>query len=244
MKKNRMMRLASVLLVCVLLTTSVISGTFAKYTTTASSSDNARVAYWGFQSTNSMDLTNLFSTQYIKEKVDSNGTVKSADGDDVIAPGTAGSASFAFAYAEIGGTAAADTTAQAINAPEVKYSFTVAVEESCAEAIKNNKNIQWKLDEGTWGSWDDMITAIKNLSGSADGSGTATYEAGNLPAAFSKSDDTHTISWQWLFETADDTTTANVDEMAAQDAIDTEMGNKAILDTCSIKITITATQID
>ncbi len=47
MKKNRMMRLASVLLVCVLLTTSVISGTFAKYTTTANASDTARVAKWG-----------------------------------------------------------------------------------------------------------------------------------------------------------------------------------------------------
>ena len=31
MKKNKMMRLAAILLVCVLMTTSVISGTFAKY---------------------------------------------------------------------------------------------------------------------------------------------------------------------------------------------------------------------
>ena len=47
MKKNRMMRLASGLLVAVLMTTSMISGTFAKYVTTASASDNARVAKWG-----------------------------------------------------------------------------------------------------------------------------------------------------------------------------------------------------
>lgn len=44
MKKNRMMRLASVLLVCVLLTTSVISGTFAKYVTEYTAEDTARVA--------------------------------------------------------------------------------------------------------------------------------------------------------------------------------------------------------
>lgn len=241
MRKNKMLRTASALLVLVLLTTSVISGTFAKYTTSASSEDKARVAYWGFQSTNSMDLTNLFSPQYVQTKVDANGTVKSADGDDVIAPGTSGSAKFAFAYAEIGGTAA-DTTAQAVNAPEVKYSFTVDVVESCAEAIKNNPNIQWKLDTGNWGSWDDMITAIKELSG--DATGTKNYEAGSLPAAFTTADNEHTISWQWLFETADNTETANIDEMAEQDAADTAMGNTNPLDTCSIKITITATQLD
>lgn len=47
MKKNKMMRLASVLLVLTLLSTSVISGTFAKYTTQDSASDSARVAKWG-----------------------------------------------------------------------------------------------------------------------------------------------------------------------------------------------------
>lgn len=47
MKKNKMMRLASGLLVAVLITTSTISGTFAKYVTTDSASDSARVAKWG-----------------------------------------------------------------------------------------------------------------------------------------------------------------------------------------------------
>ena len=56
MKKNKMMRLASVLLVCVLLTTSVISGTFAKYVTTGSASDTARVAKFGVAITTSGTL--------------------------------------------------------------------------------------------------------------------------------------------------------------------------------------------
>ena len=47
MKKNYMMRLAAVLLVLVLLSTCVISGTFAKYVTDGSASDEARVAKWG-----------------------------------------------------------------------------------------------------------------------------------------------------------------------------------------------------
>ena len=49
MKKNKMMRLASFLLVATLLTTSMISGTFAKYVTEGSASDSARVAKWGVE---------------------------------------------------------------------------------------------------------------------------------------------------------------------------------------------------
>ena len=232
MRKNVMMRAASALLVAVLLTTCAISGTFAKYTTSIEGTDSARVAYWGFTST-SMDLTGLFSPQYLNTKVTADGTVKSADGDDVIAPGTTGSADFAFAYTGIGGTAAADTTAQNVQAPEVAYDFTVAVDGTCADDIKSNTNIQWKLDTNDWGTWDDMITDIKALSG--DASGTKFYKPNELPAEFPATPKTHTIAWQWVFETS------GAGE-AAQDQTDTALGNKATLDTCSITITITATQ--
>lgn len=47
MKKNKAMRFASGLLVLTLLTTCVISGTFAKYTTQDAGDDAARVAKWG-----------------------------------------------------------------------------------------------------------------------------------------------------------------------------------------------------
>jgi hypothetical protein len=47
MKDNKMMRMASVLLVLALLTTCIISGTFAKYTSTSSREDTAKVAKWG-----------------------------------------------------------------------------------------------------------------------------------------------------------------------------------------------------
>ena len=61
MRKNKMMRLASSLLVAVLITTSAISGTFAKYTTQDSASDSARVAKWGVTV---MASGNLFGTMY------------------------------------------------------------------------------------------------------------------------------------------------------------------------------------
>lgn len=81
MRKNRMMRAASALLVAVLLTTSTISGTFAKYVTTASGSDTARVAHWGVEVTGMADT--LFAKEY-------DGTVKvgTVDVKDLVAPGT------------------------------------------------------------------------------------------------------------------------------------------------------------
>ena len=81
MRKNKMMRLASVLLVAVLLTTSVISGTYAKYVTTASGTDSARVAKWG--------ITMITGTDIFSDKYDS--TVASINGDKVVAPGTTNS---------------------------------------------------------------------------------------------------------------------------------------------------------
>lgn len=47
MKKNKSMRIASVLLVVAILTTSILSGTFAKYITGGTGADSARVAKFG-----------------------------------------------------------------------------------------------------------------------------------------------------------------------------------------------------
>jgi len=95
MKKNKMMRLASVLLVAVLLSTSVISGTFAKYVTTDEQFDTARVAKWGVVASVSGDL---FGATYaaadentiISYNSRNGGAVSSSGGEDdfVVAPGT------------------------------------------------------------------------------------------------------------------------------------------------------------
>ncbi len=211
MRKNKMMRTASGLLVATLLTTSVISGTFAKYTTEAIGSDSARVAKWGFEDTTSLTLDDLFIKAY-------DTTVNSTA--DVIAPGTTNSATFAFKYNEAG------------TAPEVAYTFHVSTQGSaCADDIKANTNIQWKLDSGEWGTWDQLMTAIEALDGNKTGD---RYEAGELPTGFDTTA-THTVSWQWVFY-----------ENEAADKADTAMGNKAMaeLDEVTLKITVNATQID
>ncbi|MBQ7875226.1 MAG: hypothetical protein IJ306_08745 [Oscillospiraceae bacterium] len=89
MRKNRMMRAASALLVAVLLTTSTISGTLAKYVTKDSASDTARVAKWGVE----LQVEgNLFADSYIdaisKSDVDASLAVNASNDDDVVAPGT------------------------------------------------------------------------------------------------------------------------------------------------------------
>ena len=101
MRKNKMMRTASGLLVATLLTTSVIAGTFAKYTTEATGSDAARVAKWGVTALVSGDLFgddygaktenggNEISANYTGS-VDNhteNGSVAKGD-SKIVAPGT------------------------------------------------------------------------------------------------------------------------------------------------------------
>ena len=221
MRKNKMMRAASGLLVATLLTTSVISGTFAKYTTSASGNDSARVATWGFTESSTIDLNDLFKGTYVN--------VQTGNAEDIIAPGTTSSDSFGFTYAG------------EQSKPEVKYQFTVSTEGSEVDSdIKDNPNILWKLDEGTWGNWDALMTSIKTLSG--DESGSKTYEAGNLPTAFSSSGaNTHKITWKWIF---DENATDKEAATANGDVKDTSMGNAPELDDVKIAITITATQID
>ena len=140
MKKNRMMRMAAVLLVCVLLTTSVISGTFAKYTSEATGTATARVAKWGWgETTIAIDLfDDVYGT-----------SVDSADDANVIAPGTAK-------------TAAIVWTADESFAPEVDYtlSFKVADTTDIPEILEAELDWTLKID-GVAQSFT-TFTALKN----------------------------------------------------------------------------------
>ena len=216
MKKNRMMRLASILLVCVLLTTSIIGGTFAKYVTTVNSSDSARVAKWGFN-TASINFENLFDTDYTNVAV---GTDEMA----IIAPGTEGEVNFKFENALEGG-------------PEVAYTFVVDTTGSdCAEAIQNNKNITWALAKtsdktsASYGTWETLLSNIQALDGDKQ------YAAGEIPAMV---DTEYTILWKWTYTNTDD---GNDNDQHN----DSDLGNLAVTSdlVATLKITITATQVD
>lgn len=90
MKKNMFLRVASVLLVLTLLSTCAISGTFAKYVTSASiDNQSARVAKWGVQV--SANATNTFYQGYgagdAGVTANETGTTVWA-AENVVAPGT------------------------------------------------------------------------------------------------------------------------------------------------------------
>lgn len=81
MKQNKILRVSAVLLVLTLLSTCVISGTFAKYTTSASANDDARIAKWGVVVTATADA---FAEN------DDDTVISFVSGENVVAPGTDG----------------------------------------------------------------------------------------------------------------------------------------------------------
>lgn len=212
MSKNKTMRLGAVLLVLALLTSAIIGGTLAKYTASTDSSDTARIAVWGFDEETKIEIENLlFATSYT-DPADEKTTV---DADvNVIAPGTEGEVEVNF-LAKDGVT------------PEVAYEITFSTEGSeAAEDIQNNKNIVWSLDGIAYDSWEEFLAAIEGLS--------EEVEPNNLPA----NDGKHIVSWEWLFEDADE------EQIDASDEVDTAAGNADEDLNVTLVISVTATQID
>ena len=135
MKKNVMMRVASALLVAVLMTTCAISGTFAKYTSTATGSDSARVALWDVQLNGTTINSNTFTFDLFKTIIDTKndaaeGDISPVDGT-VIAPGTKGSFDIVLKNAS-------EVTAEYV----IDYTVTNA----------NNIPVVFSLDGSTWKS--------------------------------------------------------------------------------------------
>lgn len=103
MKKTRNILVLSLALLSIVSMGSV-AGTYAKYTTTKTSSDSARVAKWGIGITNQIDL---FDASYIGSESETD--VVASDGENVVAPGTTGTYTF-----------------RVTGAPETNYTIAVA----------------------------------------------------------------------------------------------------------------------
>lgn len=102
MKKNKTMRAASVLTVATLLSTSIVSGTFAKYVSEGGAGDEARVAKWGVVINGSGNLfsknyltgtantptSNAATTEPLISKYDDGISVASSNDNMLVAPGT------------------------------------------------------------------------------------------------------------------------------------------------------------
>jgi len=130
------MRIASVLLVAVLISTCAISGTFAKYVTKAEGTDTARVAKWGILLT--MEGDDMFAPEYVADDDTFGGStdnqdpvlsvrvdqdyLENATADDItdlVAPGTTNDA----------------FKATIVGKPEVAVRYTLHIDEDWTDVV-------------------------------------------------------------------------------------------------------------
>lgn len=138
--KSKLMRAATLLMVLTLMTSCFVSSTFAKYTTEMAGTDTARVAKFGVELSTSTDL---FKPSYDDGAV----SVLADDGKDVIAPGTAGTA----------------TLFTIDGAPEVDVQVTVSL--SGDAAVDTDDLTMVTLPAGDYKDWTDLnATAKYNLA--------------------------------------------------------------------------------
>lgn len=223
-KKNNALRAASTLLIAVLLSTCAISGTFAKYVTSGSGTDSARVAKWGVEITATGET---FAKSYAKDDtsftVDTYTVVSAAD-DKVVAPGTNGNMA-AFTLNGIPETAF-----------RVSFDGTMELGDKWVDAEGGYYcPIKIKVGNTTFNGVDytsaaDFQTAVNNKIAAFSKDYAANVDLSTIAA------DAPAISWSWPFYTSDE-----------NDVKDTYLGNQAAAGnaaTISLSVSATVTQID
>lgn len=238
MKKNVMMRVASIMLVLVLMSSSVISGTFAKYVTQGSSTDSARVAKWGVGVVVNGET---FANAYVRDdntldavaqsRVGTNSVV-SGDSVDVVAPGTKG---------DLAGVTLAGI-------PEVATKVTYVGQFDIENWVDQNGKfycplvitIKYTDESGNPkttalnGLWYDSAEQFEADVNNYINAYSKYYAAGtNLAEQGAENLD---ITWEWPFSTSAD-----------NDVRDTHLGDQAAVNnaaTVQLTLTCTVTQVD
>ena len=231
MKKNKMMRMAAVLLVAVVLTTCAISGTFAKYVTSESGSDSARVAKFGVTVTANGEA---FANAY--EKV-GDGTGNSNQG---------------VLYATAGSTVKSGLASEDIVAPGTKGSMVqmtlagepeVSVKVSYAATVTLND--KWKTTDTDF--YFPLVIKVNDVAVDTSAATSASEVEDAIEAKVAEYSQTYDpltplaaqggdslrITWEWPFE--------------GEDPKDTILGNKAAAGNAAeitIAVTTTVTQVD
>lgn len=240
MKKNKMMRLASCLLVAVMLTTSVISGTFAKYVTTNAGADSARVAKWGVE----VEVAGTsFADKYEKDdgSISLNAYSVESLTDKVVAPGTKGE----LAYSVLSGT------------PEVAVRVTHTADLNLTDWSVNSLDycpIIFTVDDTTYGLegiyYGDTATKVKPTNTystvaaleiaveEAIANHSKDYEA-NTNLGNIDEDGKLKVSWEWNFVSYTSESGA-----ANYDVQDTALGDASTPAKITLNLNTTVTQID
>lgn len=257
MKKNKMMRLASAMMVMTLLTTSVISGTFAKYVTQDSASDKARVAKWGVTviAQNNDMFTTTYKTDATVEDATIVDSVVSSTTEKLVAPGTKNANGITF---EIKGT------------PEV--ACKVAIKVGAVDdynKVTDNPVVDVFLKKGEYDNPTTGITTDKfnvteeyyypveyTLTRTPVGGSEELVKTGDLAtvmAAFAAKTDeypaktvldnvcgTYKLTWEWKFETSHDEADTYLGNLAAAGITSNADASTVI----NFGVEISVTQID
>lgn len=218
MKRNKLFLLGLFVVFAAVLSLSLVSSTFARYTTSNNATDSARVAKWGVDVTTTSYA--MFAETYAKtEATTFDNTVESTE--KVVAPGTNGTLS----SINLEGT------------PEVAVKVTFVAELTLTNwevdsdvycpLVFTVNGTEYKIDA------TNTTTALLEVAVEEAIAGyTAEYEAGT---DLSGAADDIAVSWAWAI--GDGST--DVKDTALGDAA--ADGNAA---TVSLKITCTVTQID
>lgn len=227
MTKNKMMRIASVLLVAVLLSTCAISGTFAKYVTSAEGTDSARVAKFGVEITAADEL---FSDSYKDAKTthtanEQTGEITvqaSTEGTNIVAPGTQG-ALVGFA---VTGSPEVDV--------QVTYEANLALTGWELEDGSEYCPIEITVGTETFKVGVDDVTDIATLKAKVEAAIEAKAAIYHTNTNLSAVNDDVVVTWAWDYVGNDDVKDTYLGDQAAE-------GNAA---TIALTITTTITQVD
>lgn len=216
MKKNVMMRVASALLVAVLLTTCAISGTFAKYVTTSSANDTAKVAKWGVEISSKGYLFSEQYTGYPAPAVDSHNisvqvsNYADATTDNVVAPGTFNSEGIVFTISgtpEVDVELTVDVEVKDIVLPaaEAYTDFTDGNKDKTFELVGDYHPVIFTLTNGKHevlikGMISEIEYYLETLNNAKIDSNTDIATAFTSPDGSVKTDGTYRLTWEWPFE--------------------------------------------
>ncbi len=246
MKKHNMMRVASALAVVTLLSTSVISGTLAKYTSEATSqAESARVAKWAINAGSKNGTLqaiseagrdsftfDLFNT--VKDTATGGGNESDISANDgtIIAPGTWG-------YVDL----------VIENDSEVSAKYSIKLEKTSKDTVPLQYAMK-KLDESA--AAEDTLPTITSdpkdptkVGWTSTAADVKIAEDDNRILNYKSSDTatatgnkvTYRVYWKWEYDT----------NTTASENSDTSLGVTAATGTAAtptVKATVTATQVD
>lgn len=226
MAKNRTMRVAVLMLALTLITSCFVGGTFAKYITSDSATDKARVAKWGVEVT-AFDNSS-FKTEYTGT---ANAiTVKSSNDDKLVAPGTADTEGVSFSI-KGNPEVATKVTIDMVVTNDVKLSYSANPAGSIYSYYPVVYTLTHTYGAGAW----SIAPAVEDTGAAvvtADGVDTITGTLAQIKAVLDKVsagmtnvapgyvyDDTFTLTWAWDFDD---------DGAGTNDVLDTALGNLAV----------------